>query len=309
MVRRPWTKRLLSIVASADKVGKNLYAFSPGVSIFGVFTNDTLFNKLGLKVPQTFPQLLNVCRKAHAAGVTAYLLPGATQANIGNVIVNAAVATVYGQDPKWKSEREADKVTFAGSAGWRAALQELIDMNNANCFQPGYVGAVNPGVVAAFSQGQGLMIAGVSGLYASLKLANPSFAWSMHPWPASNDTKGKTAFVNLEYALAVSAKSVHPKEAQEFVDFIARPKQDELFSKILGWFTQNQFAKGDVPGWMSSIRPVLTQKRWAVNPQELWWNPSIQLALYTNEIGILTGQRSVDDVLKAMDDAFNKGPQ
>ena len=63
-------------MTSLSKYGQGLFAFEPEVSPFGVFTNDTLFAKLGLKVPQTFPQLLDVCQKAKAAGTVALILAG-----------------------------------------------------------------------------------------------------------------------------------------------------------------------------------------------------------------------------------------
>ena len=58
MIKAPWTKRSLPFVTSLDKYGQALVAFSPQVAPEGVFTNNALFGKLGLKVPQTFPQLL-----------------------------------------------------------------------------------------------------------------------------------------------------------------------------------------------------------------------------------------------------------
>ena len=68
LVNVPWAKRSLPSVTSLSKYGKGLYVFEPQVAPYGVFTNNTLFAKLGLKVPQTFAQLLDVCRKAKAAG-------------------------------------------------------------------------------------------------------------------------------------------------------------------------------------------------------------------------------------------------
>ena len=79
MVEKPWVKRSLPLVTSLDKYGQGLFAFSPTVSPFGIFTNDDRFKQLGLKIPQTFSQLLGVCRKAKAAGTVAMLLAGANQ--------------------------------------------------------------------------------------------------------------------------------------------------------------------------------------------------------------------------------------
>src|SRR4051794_29536595 len=63
MLKKPWTKRLLPLVTSQAKLGKALFAFTPTVQPMGIFTNDDRFRQLGLKVPQTFAQLLTVCQK------------------------------------------------------------------------------------------------------------------------------------------------------------------------------------------------------------------------------------------------------
>ncbi len=76
MVKVPWAKRSLPLVISDSKHGQVLFAFEPGVSLMGVFTNDDLFRKLGLKVPQTFAQLLDLCRKAKADGDGRRASPG-----------------------------------------------------------------------------------------------------------------------------------------------------------------------------------------------------------------------------------------
>src|SRR6266542_2191722 len=181
MIGKPWAKRLVAPVTSRDKVGKALYAYTPGIGLYGVFTNDTLFKKLGLKVPQTFKQVLDVCAKAKAAGVTAWLFGGSDQSGPLVLTMDIAVADVYAKDPHWKAEREAGKVTFAGTQGWRQSLQQFIDMNNAGCFQAGVAGTANTAALSLFAQGQGLMWFGVSGQKGALDAGNPSFTYSIRP--------------------------------------------------------------------------------------------------------------------------------
>src|SRR5262249_34499723 len=147
-------------------------------SLYGVYTNDDLFRKLGLKIPRTFPQLLDVCRKAKAAGTTAYLLPGATGPAMAPLVTGLAIATVYGKDAHWAVKLRAGAVTFEGTPGWHQALQQLVDMNNAGCFQPGAAGTTNPSALAQFAQGQALMYPAGSGQKGMIAAANPQFTFS-----------------------------------------------------------------------------------------------------------------------------------
>ena len=60
--------------------------------------------KLGLKVPQTFSQLLEVCQKAKADGTAAVILAGADVTEVQYLVTELAVATVYGKDKHWAAE-------------------------------------------------------------------------------------------------------------------------------------------------------------------------------------------------------------
>jgi ABC-type glycerol-3-phosphate transport system substrate-binding protein len=117
MVDKPWTKRSVPLVTSLDKYGRALYSFTPTLGVFGMFTNDDLFGRLGLEIPQTFPQLLDLCRKAQAVGAVAYMLPGATQGSMANLVLALAVPTVWSSpgstDTSWLG-RLVDHFVFGG---------------------------------------------------------------------------------------------------------------------------------------------------------------------------------------------------
>jgi raffinose/stachyose/melibiose transport system substrate-binding protein len=312
MVNKPWVKWSLQAVTSADKYGPALYAFSPTVSPEGVFTNDDLFKKLGLRVPQTFAQLLDVCAKAKAAGTYALLLAGGPQSNqAGFLVADLAVATVYGKNKQWSAKLRAGTVTFDGTLGWHEALQEFGDMNNAGCFQPGAAGATTASVFAQFAQGQGLMVPNITGQKAVLDASNPPFAYSHHPFPGSADGSQTRTFLRLADSLGVNAHSSAQAQqaAQTFVDFIARPKQNALYAQTTGGLTQYQFMHDQVPAFMSDYAAIFAQHKYVVDPDETWWNADVELAFQSDTIGILTGQRSIDDVLNAMDAAWKEGPQ
>ena len=134
-------KRSLPLVTSLDKVRPGTVRLhARTLSPFGIFTNDALFSRLGLTIPQTFSQLLDVCQKAKAAGTAAVIFGGADGPSVTLLITDLAVATVYGKDTHWAGELRAGKVTFDGTPGWQQALQEFIEMNDAGCFEPGATG-------------------------------------------------------------------------------------------------------------------------------------------------------------------------
>ena len=192
------------LVTSLDKYGQGLYAFSSRVVAvpYGMFTNDDLFKKLGLQVPQTFSQLLDVCQKAKADGTPAVLLAGGNASTLERsqllIVETWRCPTVYGKDKHWAAKQEAGTVTFDGTAGWHQALQEFVDMNSAGCFQPGASGTTSASAEAEFAQGQGLMLAGLS-----QKRARSTPPARSSPTPSTRSRAGTAAnqtrtFINLE---------------------------------------------------------------------------------------------------------------
>jgi raffinose/stachyose/melibiose transport system substrate-binding protein len=310
MLKKPWTKRSLPIVTSLSKYGQGLFAFDPTVSPYGVFTNDELFKKLGLTVPQTFAQLLDVCQKAKAAGTVAVQIGGIGGTAISNLLVNLAVATVYGKDPHWGHELRTGTVSFDGTAGWHEALQEFIDMSNAGCFEPGLSGTTSSAAEGQFAQGQGLMWPTVSGLKGTLDKLSPQFAYTFHPFAGGTSPNQTATFLFLGITMSVNAHSSAENQAaaQTFIDFIARPKQNADWSQAGGGLTQYEFLKGQIPAWESDFAPVFERRHYVVNPQSTWWNANVPLALNQDGIGLVTGQETIDDVLNAMDAAWKQGP-
>jgi raffinose/stachyose/melibiose transport system substrate-binding protein len=309
MLKKPWVKWSLPFVLSLDKYGPNLYAFTPQVTPMGMFTNDDLFKKLRLKVPETFAQLLDLCRQARSAGTVAMIFSADVQED-SNLIADLAVATLYGKNKRWPADLRAGKVSFAGTPGWRAALQAFVDLNTNGCFQPGFAGTSAASAHAQFALGRGLIDPSVSTNKGVIDAGSPHFGFSYHPFPGGTAAGQTTTFINIQAGFGINAhaSSQNQAAAQTFLDFVARPKQNALFARINGGLTQYQFLHGQLPAFMSAYSSVLDKRAYVVNPQQTWWNPGVLLALQQNQIGLITGQRSIDDVLNAMDAAWKKGP-
>jgi raffinose/stachyose/melibiose transport system substrate-binding protein len=302
LVKVPWAKRSLPTMTSLSKCGPVLYVFEPQIAPYGVFANNTLFAKLGLKVPQTFAQLLDVCRKAKAAGTTAMILDGSNTAMFTRAL---AVPLVYAQDKHWTAKLKAGTATFDGSPGWRQTLQEFVDMNSAGCFQPGATATTEGGAEADFAEGQGLMFADHSGLKGAIDSLDPQFAYSFAPFPAGTSPDQIATFLHISSGLSINAHSSAQNQAAAltFINFIARPKQNALYTQATGGVTSYQFLKGQLPGFMSAFAPVVAHDRYIVDPAGPWMG-TVGLAEAQDSLGLLTGQTTVDSTLNAMDAAW-----
>jgi raffinose/stachyose/melibiose transport system substrate-binding protein len=306
MIKVPWAKRSLRLVTSLLKRNGALYAFEPVFSPHGIFTNDGLFAKLGLKVPQTFSQLLTVCKQAQADGTWAMDLPGVSPSTVTFTILGLATPLVFGQGTHWTAALKAGTVSFDGTAGWRQALQEFVDMNRAGCFEPGMAGNNGEG----WLQGQGLMTVGVSSHKGVIDAASPQFSYTFHPFPATTAPGQPQTFLEMNPAVGVNAQSSAQNQAaaQAFVDFVARPAQDALYARITGGLTQDEFLKGQIPAFMSDFATIFKDHEYVVQPLLALGNANVGAALSTDGIGLITGQETPDSILQAMDAAWKQGP-
>jgi raffinose/stachyose/melibiose transport system substrate-binding protein len=303
LVNVPWAKRSLPAITSLSKNDGALYVFSPQVSPYGVFTNDTLFAKLGLKVPQTFAQLIALCGKAKAAGTVAMIN------NFGDgggpFLRQLAIATVYANDKHWTRELKAGTVSFDGTPGWHQALQELVDMNDAGCFEPGASAILLAGAEAGFAEGQGLMMWSYSGIKGVIDGLEAQFKYSFAPFPGGTSPTAMTTYLHLSSGLSINAHSSPQNQAAAlmFINFIARPKQNALYTQVTGGLTGYQWLKGQLPPFMSAFAPVLANNRYIVDPAATWTG-SVGLVETNGGTGLLTGQSTVDGVLTGMDAAW-----
>jgi raffinose/stachyose/melibiose transport system substrate-binding protein len=309
LLNEPWAKRSPRLVISRDKYGQGLFAFTPAVDPEGIFTNDTLFKKLGLTIPQTFPQLLTLCQKAKADGTAALVFAGGTP--FTTFMAELSVGTVYAKDKTWLAELKAGKATFEGTAGWHQALQEVIDMSNAGCFQPGALGTSSSGALVDFAQGQGLMTMQLCSFKGLIDMDGPQFAYSFHLFPGGTSPTQIRTLVNLSASIGINAHSsaANQAAAKAFIDFIARPKQNALYTQLIGGLTQYQFLKQQTSSFMGSdVATMIKDGAWVINPLETFWNASVLTVLQQDGAGLLTGQVSIDDFLNAMDAAWKQGP-
>jgi raffinose/stachyose/melibiose transport system substrate-binding protein len=310
MPNKPWARRSSSIAVSTSKYGGGLFVYSPAVTFEGLWTNDSLFESLGLKVPQTFPQLLDVCRKAKARATTPVILAASGSLVMQQLVGAFALTTVYAKDRKWLEKRKANRVTFAGTPGWRTALQKMIDLNNAGCYQSGPAGTTSGAAATQFAQGQALTYANMTSKKGEIQSYAPRFGFSQHPFPITGKPNGSTVMLIVGFGWSVNAHSSKTNQAaaQKLIDYLAQPKQSATYARVNGGLSQEQFNKGKLPRYLSSYARPFNAHKYGVNPVQKWWNAAVGNALTKYGTGLLTGQTSIDETLKAMDVAWQQGP-
>lgn len=302
---RPWVKRILPSAKPTASWNGKVYAWPLTMGPFGVVYNAELFQQLNLKVPANMSEVLTMCRRIKDAGKIPFVQ--AWGANTTGSIVGRQRyhQYVYSVDPKWDQKRARKQVTFTGSALWRGALGSIVRMKNAGCFQEGATGTSRAQQYALFAQGQSVMSIVSSGEVTNIKTINPNIKVGWMNLPGAS-AKNSILVAPFSLNLGITKATKQPVAARTFVDFMARQQQSSLFAKVASSIAPLDAKQGRLPAEMKGLLPFFRSGKITSAYDNRWKDPRIYNEGYVLGImGLMTGQRTIDAVLKKMDELYD----
>ena len=242
---------------SDEKLGLNIDGIRPGLisrgssgkvdmlPVFattqGMLVNDDLFKKEGLKVPQTYPELLNVCRELKEKGYTSPVMcyPGdAKSSNISAFGLPIFCGTIY-QNPEAMEKiirSDPEAVEYVRPALER--LQELIGNDYLNLEECRKMTDHYNSVILRFFEGDVPMMIcfgdTVSGTrkresQSEAFVANP-FSYSFAPIPA--DETGAYFYDTTNVQFSVNKNCENLEMTNEFMRFLMSGQELNKLAQI-----------------------------------------------------------------------------
>jgi raffinose/stachyose/melibiose transport system substrate-binding protein len=302
LTNRPFVKRIPKQDRKIFVTNGRVYAAPLFKTASGMNVNMTEMKKRGWSVPNTFNKLLSLCGKAKAAGINLIALPGQS----GQEVINAVSAsTVYAADPNWDRKRLAGKVHFAGSALWTTMFRHLTAMRDADCFQPGWAAAGVADMVNFMAPGRTLIQLAPSQGISTLAAARPDVNWASYPFPGDTAAKTRGMF-GYNFALSISSTTPNRQAALAFIDFAGREGQSRLIANISGSISLHDVNVGNIPPRLAAYKPLIKAGKIVGRPAAVWPTPSTVNTLNPAMAAVLTGAKSIDDVLKSVDETWGK---
>ena len=303
---RPWAKDIAPQYKDVVSHDGKVYGLVNGVFTGFMLTNEDQFAELGLEHPQTMDELLSMCKTISEKGLTPVALGGGFPPDLVNLIGILLPNYVDGPDPQWIHERNEDKNTFAESEGWRESLQAIVDMKDAGCFDKGVAGTSRDSATARFASGKALMYPIIQPQLATVLAAKPAFEWSVAPLPGDGpDTTYLSIMVDP--LVGLNAKSKNKALAEKFLDFVATPEESAAYNEAQQTISPSDFVAGTFPEFMEPLSEYLEPGGNNVIGQPNSWKSATTNTTLSNDLaGLLTGQKSVDDILAALDTTYGK---
>ncbi|WP_456823864.1 ABC transporter substrate-binding protein [Cellulomonas sp. P5_E12] len=228
----------------------------------GILYNQEIFAQQGLEVPETWDELIAVCDKLNAAGITPFY---GTLADSWTGLPSFNGLGAYpAQDGFFDTMREQGEDTGPDSeVSFQKNFAEAMDQQ-AQLFgymQDGYRGATYDDGNAAFANGDVAML--LQGIWAlsPIKGINPDIQTGIFPYPAADDPADRMLVSGVDVAVTMPKDSKHPKEALRFIDYLFQKDVIEAFAASQNMVPSVKGAElSDEPA-IQSVKPYFDEGR------------------------------------------------
>jgi len=282
------------------------YAQPTALTPVGMVFNVTAADEAGVtEYPSTYEDLLAACADARDAGKSFTVLAGGVSFNTGLISMLISATRVYAQTPDWNEQRAAGDVTFADS-GWKDVLDDIVEMNDKGCFQDGAAGGTFDSITQGMGGGTSLTAAVPGSAAASIGDATGA-ELNVQAFPPADGEKAFTV-TGANYAWGINAASddAVKASAQAFLDWVAQPENAQAYADLSGSVPITGIDSETLLPEYAPIGDLLANGDYAGLPNATWPNPAVYDALGVGVQGLLTGQKTVDQVLADMDAAWDQ---
>jgi raffinose/stachyose/melibiose transport system substrate-binding protein len=257
--------------------------------------------------PENMTDLYAACDTFVGAGGSLFAVAGAAPPNTGLMTQAIAATRVYAETPDWNEQRLAGDVTFADSQGWKDTLQTVIDLKDAGCFQAGVEGGGFDAITNGLSGGTS--VAGFIPSGAAIEIASaapPEAGFKVVPFPAADG--GKPYIVaSTNYTLSINAASQQKAAATAFLEWMATDEAQQKYYEYSGELPVSAYDKLDLTGTIyEPVVGLLADGSYTTLPNNVWPNPAVYDALGTGVQGLLTGQKTIDQLLTELVTAWDQ---
>jgi raffinose/stachyose/melibiose transport system substrate-binding protein len=304
---QPWAKEVPAGYAEAMRLNGKTYVPALATRSISTFYNETAMKKDGFQIPQTFNQVLSLCAAASAKGIAAYTIGAATDYE-NQMLPFALGATLVPDTKQFIADRTAGKTTFAGST-WLTIFQREYQMLQKGCFAKDPDGTSVNAAQAEVANGQALSYIGQSNQYPMLAQLAPSDTFASTSFPSTNNPNDTRLAVAIESTYGINAKLTGAKleAAERFLDFMTQPAENRKLATALGdapALPDSSFVPG--PG-VVALEQFTRDGKTTLVPDQFFPNPNVRTDWITTNEKMLAGQATPNDIVNAMDHAWDTG--
>ncbi|GAB2607416.1 extracellular solute-binding protein [Streptomyces capparidis] len=301
-----WTRTIPSNFDGAYRVDGKTYLYSAGSSVIGAVYNKRVFADAGVEPPTTWEELLDVCARLKAKGVTPIAL-GAQTPWVTQLITYALVPNaVYAKDPDFDEKMAAGTATFAGS-GWADAMDQYMELKKRGFFNDNPNGTTYEQQTSMVAGGKAAMAVQVSAVLSAFRSAakNPDDL-GMFPFPGGDDAKEQWIPAGIVVGLGVARRAENQEKAAAFVEFLGKQENINRWAAAVSAIPVTRDKSSTIDPVLESFLPAIDGDRAVPFMDQRWPNAEVQPAHFAAVQNLLAGKTDVKGALGQMDKAYGK---
>lgn len=216
-----------AIAAETVRSSKTTYAVPFASQTMLVIYNKDIFDKNGLKEPETYDDLVKASEKLKAAGIMPFG-NGTATAWQNEVMVGGIASTLMGR--AFYNDLMAGKADFTDKR-YTDALGKMKEITKY--FPDGFIGLDYASAQQLFSSGMAGMFVGGSYEIANFKKQNPGMKMGIFAMPGLKAGDEKLVAQYFDGGYAINAKTTKKEAALKFLNFLASQEFGQMFADDL----------------------------------------------------------------------------
>lgn len=306
-----WDKKIAAPSKEQTTIDGKWYGLPLQVDLIGMYYNKTLLDKEGLKVPTTLDELKTFCGAAKAKGYTPIAFadnPGWQAFHQFSMTANQIIGPEAMQKLLFDNEGTWDSPEIV-----QAIKSYFVDLRDAGCFPDDPAAITYDDGNSLFFNGQALLHTTGSWLVADIENNMPDYEVGFVPFP-SIDGKPPVWISGVGSAFYITAKSQHPDEAAELLDFLFSQEAVAKWTADAKYFVPEQFDTSSVQ--MSALQKQIVDVLQSANSPDapkFGYNVDVLAPPQFNDMmqngfqAILAGQKTPEQEAADLEAAWKEG--
>ena len=270
----------------------------------GVYYNKSLFEELGIAVPETWEDLLAAAQTLKDAGVDGFANASGDTWTIAEIVIMNIAPTFIGGYEGRQAYLSGERCFNDEHAV--AAFQAIADI--APYFPEDQNALTYYDSQQIFLMGEAGMWLGGSWDIPLFESEAPDFDWGVFAIPAPADQEDEYVTFHLDAGIGMNAATEHPEEARTFLNWVAQPEFAALLGNLLpGFFPLSnevpELTDPHAAEFLALNEGRGTDVRWAWEGL-LDGDPSGYNLMQDNSIAILNGEMTPQEAADSLQEGL-----
>jgi raffinose/stachyose/melibiose transport system substrate-binding protein len=307
LTAEPWTAQMPAGLDTVTKFEGKTDILVPSFAVIGAMYNKQVFDELGIEgTPTTWTEFLALCDTIKAGGKTP-LAVGLQAGWVTQLIPYAIVpSTVFAKDPDFDTKLAAGETTFADSE-WRTAFEMYVELNERGYFNEDPLATTHEAALDLVGTGEAAMYVQVSAILPDLEAIGGKGNFGLFPFPGADVAADVWIPAAASVGWGVNAEGDHEDAAKEFVRYLAQPENMTSYAELRFEIPAVLAEGAEVSPVLAPMVPFIEEGRSYPFMDQLWPNAEVQQAHFAGVQELFAGDGTIDDILAAMDEAYQKG--